>query len=50
MQKKFIDVSKEQKNMLEEKLELLKQPFKKIFSKANKLKIEPDALFENLWH
>lgn len=39
MQKKFIDVSKEQQNMLQEKLELLKKPFKKVFSKNKKHRI-----------
>lgn len=39
MQKKFIDISKEQKNKLEEKLELLKLPFQKVFSQTNKRNI-----------
>lgn len=39
MQKKFIDISKEQKNKLEETLELLKLPFKKVFNHNNKQNI-----------
>jgi vacuolar-type H+-ATPase subunit H len=49
MQKKFIDISNGQKNKLQEKLELLKMPFQKVFNKNKARKIEPEALFESLW-
>lgn len=49
LQKKYLDYSKEQKIMLDKKIEMLKQPFKKVLEKS-KGKIDmPEALFESLW-
>lgn len=48
MQKKYIDLSHDQKDNLQEKLELLKLPFKKVLNKASATK-QPDELFQALW-
>ena len=45
LQKKYLDYSKEQKVMLDRKIEMLKQPFKKVFEKSKGKGDMPEALF-----